>query len=77
MAKVLNFGFEVREFGLQLYCCVHFRINTLGKNKNPLIPAVMGWMVSFLFFYKDGFGIKWSTKVYMLLTKEKKKKEES
>ena len=30
----------VSEFDLQSRCCVHFRINTLGKDINLLIPQL-------------------------------------
>ena len=36
----------------------------------PLIPLAMGSIVSLLFFYKDGFEIKYTTKVDMPLNKE-------
>ena len=36
-----------------------FRTNTLGKDMNPSIhPPAIGQIVSLLFFYMDGFGIK-------------------
>ena len=35
LARVVDCGFEVREFKLQL----HFLINGLGKGMNPLIPS--------------------------------------
>ena len=42
----------------------------LGKIWNLLIPQAIGYRVPLLFFYKDGFGIKWPTKVDILLNKE-------
>ena len=119
MAKVVDCHFKVSRFKLQLYCCIHFWINTIGKgmkllilpvktsqlpplilsrwervtwgpevNKRPywfmwkckkkavikaslyaewyslsslyLTLPIMGEILSLLFFYKDGFGIKCS-----------------
>ena len=37
---------------------------------NPLIPPAMCYIVPLLFFYKDGFGIKWAITVDMPLNKE-------
>ena len=28
-----------------------------------IIPPAMGWLVSLLFFNKEGFGIKWPMKI--------------
>ena len=58
MAKVLDCGLEVSEFELQSCYYVHFRTNTFEKAMNPLILRAVGKIVSLLFFYKDGFGIK-------------------
>ena len=57
VAKVLNCGLKVSEFELQSRYYVHFWSYTLGKSMNPLIPQVVGQIVSLL-FYKDGVGIK-------------------
>ena len=39
--------------------CVHFQTNSLGKGMKPLPPPpAIDQIVSLLFFYKDGFGIK-------------------
>ena len=39
---------------------------------NPFILTAMGQIVSMLFFEKDGFSMKWPTKVDMLLKQETK-----
>ena len=57
MAKVLDCGLKVNEFELQPRYYVHFWTNTIEKGMN-LILSVMGWIVSPLSFYKDGFDIK-------------------
>ena len=49
----------VSEFKFQLLYCIHFWTNTLGKGTNSFNPPpAMGLIVSLLFFYKDGYGIK-------------------
>ena len=35
------------------------------KGNNPFVPPAMGLIVLLLFFYKDDFGIKEPTNVYM------------
>ena len=35
-----------------------FGIPLLGKVWNPLIPPAISWIVSLLYFYYDGFGIR-------------------
>ena len=50
MAKELDCGLEANEFEFQSRYYVHFRNDTLGK--------VNVKIVSLLFFYKDGFGVK-------------------
>ena len=42
MVKAMDCGIVVREFILQSWYYVHFRANTLGKGKNPLILPAMG-----------------------------------
>ena len=42
MVKALDCGIIVSEFVLQSRYYVHFRANTLGKGKNPLILPAMG-----------------------------------
>ena len=54
MAKVLDCGHKVSKFKFYLCYYIHFWISTLGKS----IPPAMGEIISLLFFYKDGFGIK-------------------
>ena len=58
MTKVLDCGLEVREFKPQSWYYVHFQANTLRKGMNPLILQAMGWIISLLFFLKDGISIK-------------------
>ena len=60
-----------------LYYNIPFQTNTLKRAKNLLLTT---WdyglnsttTVFFLFFYKDGFGIKYVMKVDMSLNKETK-----
>ena len=42
MVKAMDCGIVVREFVHQLRYYVHFRVNTLGKDMNPLILPAMG-----------------------------------
>ena len=58
MANVPNCNIEVSEFKLQLQYYIHFRANIFRKDMKSLIPPAMVWIVPFLFFYKDGLGIK-------------------
>ena len=57
MTTVLDWSPEVSEFELQLSYYVTFRTNTPGKGIYLFDPPVMDWIVSQLFFCKDGFGI--------------------
>ena len=41
MAKALDSGIVVREFGLQSRYYVEFRTNTLEKSKNPIIVQLL------------------------------------
>ena len=72
MAKVLDCSLEVNEFDLKSHYYIHFQINPLQKDMNPLIPPVMSQIVSMLFFNMDGFGIKYPMKIDMPLNKETK-----
>ena len=36
----------------------YLQVSKLGKVWTPLILPDIGWIVSLLFFYKNGFGIK-------------------
>ena len=72
MVKAMDFGIVVCEFKLQSFYYVHFRANTLGKGMKPLILSAMGQIAPLLFFFENGFGIKWPTKVDMPLNKETK-----
>ena len=74
MVKAMDCGFVVSEFDPQPRYYVHFRTNTLGKGMNPLIVLAICYIVPLLFFYENGFGIKWPTKVDMPLNKETKPK---
>ena len=59
VGKVLDSGREVSEFELQSRYYVHYRTNTLEKGMKPFIPRpAIGYMISLLFFFQDGFGIK-------------------
>ena len=58
MVKTLDSIIVVTEFKLQSSYYVHFRTNTFEKGMKPLILPTLGCIVSQLFFYKDGFGIK-------------------
>ena len=59
MAKVLDYDLEVSEFEHQLRYYFHFRTNTLGESIESSYPRpAMGWILSLLFYYRDGFGIK-------------------
>ena len=58
MVKAVDCGIVVREFVLQSRYYVHFRANTLGKGKNPLILPAMVKIVPLLFLLENGFGIK-------------------
>ena len=63
MAKVGDYGLEIRMFELQSRYYVHFRTLTLGKGMNPFIHATIGWIISLL-FYNSGFGIKQQRFIY-------------
>ena len=43
---------------------------SLGKIMNRLIPRSIGWIVSLLFFFMDGFGTKQPTKFDTLLNED-------
>ena len=58
MANVLDCNIMLSEFKLQSQYYVYFQINTLRKAMNLLLFQAIGYIVSLLFFYKDGFGIK-------------------
>ena len=42
MAKELDYNIVISELKLQLHDYIHFQTNTLGKEKNPLIPPALG-----------------------------------
>ena len=69
VANVLDFKIVVSEFEFQSLYYVYFRINILEKGMNPDPPAI-DLKTQLLFFYKDGFGIKYPTNVDMPLNKE-------
>ena len=56
--SVLDCDIVVSDFELQSRYYVYFRFNTIKKGMNFLIPSAINLMVSVLFFYDDGFGIK-------------------
>ena len=56
MAKVLHCSHNVNKLDHQSLYCV--RSNIFGKDMNPLISAVIDYLVSLLFFYMDFFGIR-------------------
>ena len=56
MVKAMDCGIVVREFELRSRYYVHFR--TLGKGMNPLILPAMGKIVTLLFVWENGIGIK-------------------
>ena len=58
VASVLNYDIVVSGFELESYIYVNFRKNTLENILSPFIPLSLEWIVSLLFFYKDGFGIE-------------------
>ena len=58
MVKAMDCGIVISEFVLQSRYYIRFRANTFGKGMNPLILQAMGQIVSLLFFYECGFGIK-------------------
>ena len=63
MAKLLDYGLGVNEFKLQSCYCIRVLFlgggtNTLVKGMNSLISPAVGYIVSLLIIYKDGFGIK-------------------
>ena len=49
---------KVSEFKPQLHYYIHFHTNIFGKSMNLLIFPAMSLILSFLFFYMDGFDIK-------------------
>ena len=67
MANVLDYGLEVNKFKFQLCYYIHFWTNIFGKGiEHSYLPAPSYG------FYKDGFGIKYTSKVDMLLNEETK-----
>ena len=70
MAKLLDYDIVVNELEMQSLYYVHFQTNTLGKGMNPLIPPIMSWIVLLQPFYKDGFDVKYLTKIGISLNKE-------
>ena len=42
MVKAMDCGIVVSEFVLQSGYYIHFRANTIGKGKNPIILPAMG-----------------------------------
>ena len=77
MKNVLDSDILVSNFELKLHYYFHFQTNILGKDRIPLIPQIMNWIVPLLSFYKNGFGIKWYKKVDMPLNKKKNEKKKT
>ena len=69
MAYVLDNKLDVSEFEFQSLTNVHFRTYTLQKNMNcPILQAVIS-IVALLLFYKNGFDLKYLTKIDIPLKK--------
>ena len=54
VTTMLDCDIIVSEFELQS----HFQTNILRVDMNPHVPTAMGQIVLFMFFYKEGFGIR-------------------
>ena len=65
MVKMVDCSLELSKFELQLYCYVHFRTNTLGKDMNSNYPPCNGLNPQGL-----AYGINQPKKVYIPLNKE-------
>ena len=75
MANILDWNIVV-SFNSSWIITLTFRLMPKGKVCNSLsqpFPCI-GQILSLLFFYKDGFGIKYPIKVDMPLNKETKSK---
>ena len=72
VANALDWRILVSEFEPHLHCYVYFLINTNSKGMNALIPPALGFIVSVLFFFRDGFDVKQPQKVDILVNKETK-----
>ena len=70
MANITDYDILGSEFKLQSLYYVLFPTNTFWKGMDPLISPAISEIVSLL-FYKDCFGIKWPTKVDILLKQRK------
>ena len=71
MAKALDCNLEISEFKLRSRYYIQFRTNTLEKGTPPPTNPP-DYVLNSILFYKDGFGIKYPTKVDMPLNKEVK-----
>ena len=73
VASVLDSNIILSEFERQSRYYVHFQTSTLGKGMKPLIhPSTMGYIVTLLFFQKDGLCYKYPSNVNMPLNKSTK-----
>ena len=75
IAEMLDCDIVESEFEPQSFYYVPFRTNILLRIMNPFIPTAMGWSVSQLFFYVDGFDIKYPRKVEKTFKKTLKLKK--
>ena len=67
LVKTMDSGIVVSDFELQSCYYFYFKTNTLVKGLNLHIIPAMGFIISLLFFYKDGFGVKYPTQFDMSL----------
>ena len=58
MVNLLDSNIITNKLELQSWHYIHFRTNILGKGMNSCFSPTMFLIVSQLFFYKYGFGIK-------------------
>ena len=72
---MLDCHIVVNLFEFQLHYYVHFQTNVPWKNYKSPYPFRYE-LVQLLFFYKDGFGIKWPTKVGIPLKKSNQTQKE-
>ena len=65
VANQLDCNIVLIKFEFQWCYYIHFETNTLGKGVNPSHPSNGLKSISTVLFYKNGFGIKYLTKVNM------------
>ena len=66
VANLQNDDIIESEFKRQSRYDVHFQTNALEIGMSRFKTQAMGWIVSLLFIYKDGFSIKLPTRVDIL-----------